>query len=477
MSLASVYAYYHSWDDYEATEDYAFKLWELSHQYDISVGSVYYCGGCEEEESGETESVPTGEVLPENETLNQEKAAEISAEGQAVQMPSGPASDPKAQTDEGAAKAVENHTASTDSREQSGETVSKENTDNEADSEAAGNAVKNGNSQNMDASVKSENSQNGDVSVKNENSQDTGVSVKTEYSEKTGNAEGENINRQQIPDISQEMAQQASAGQETGDGENFSGCPGHVDVTVTVRINGLDEKNNLFLLAQGIQETEAAEEESPEDAVYSAMAETLIWPGWNDDTMKAACALADQDWEAQFGFTRPAMSFGKTLTRQEYETYMSLLPDELSAERKSLIAFALDSVGKVPYYYGGKPACPGFGGNNFFSLTSPDTMGRTLKGLDCSGWINWVYWSVLDSPITSAGTSSLAESGRAVTKEELKPGDIAVISGDDAHVVMFLGWDEATGDMICIHESAGNTNNVTVSHTNREWTDYRSLVE
>ena len=67
--------------------------------------------------------------------------------------------------------------------------------------------------------------------------------------------------------------------------------------------------------------------------------------------------------------------------------------------------------------------------------------------------------------------------GRAVTKEELKPGDIAVISGDDAHVVMFLGWDEATGDMICIHESAGNTNNVTVSHTNREWTDYRSLVE
>ena len=156
---------------------------------------------------------------------------------------------------------------------------------------------------------------------------------------------------------------------------------------------------------------------------------------------------------------------------------MSLLPDELSAERKSLIAFALDSVGKVPYYYGGKPACPGFGGNNFFSLTSPDTMGRTLKGLDCSGWINWVYWSVLGFPITSAGTSSLAESGRAVTKEELKPGDIAVISGDDAHVVMFLGWDEATGDMICIHESAGNTNNVTVSHTNREWTDYRSLVE
>ena len=156
---------------------------------------------------------------------------------------------------------------------------------------------------------------------------------------------------------------------------------------------------------------------------------------------------------------------------------MAELPTYTFTERRDLIEFALQSVGKVPYYWGGKASGPDYEPNGFGTIISPDYKGRILKGLDCSGWINWVYWSVLGSPITGAGTSSLAESGRAVTKEELKPGDIAVISGDDAHVVMFLGWDEATGDMICIHESAGNTNNVTVSHTDREWTDYRSLVE
>lgn len=436
LSLASVYAYYHAWDDYAATERYALKLWELSHQYDISVGSVYYCDGCEEERSGDTEKSSEGEDPAENEISAQKRPMDLSDENQAMTMPSGPAADPAVQAD-GAVKREESHTSIPDSEETGGETAGNENSGND---EAAGNTAK---------------------------------------TENTGLTDAENMNCQQIPDSGQEMAQQALGGQETGTGagENFSGCPGHVDVTVTVRICGLDEKNSLFSLAQDIRETETAENGGTEKDVYSAMAETPSWPGWNDDTMKAACILADQDWEAQYGFARSAMSFGKTLTRQEYETYMRLLPEELSSERKSLIAFALDSVGKVPYYYGGKPARPGFDGNHFFSMASPDTMGRTLKGLDCSGWINWVYWSVLGSPITSAGTSSLAESGRAVTKEELKPGDIAVTSGDDAHVVLFLGWDEATGEMICIHESAGNTNNVTVSCTDRDWTDYRSLME
>ena len=78
-------------------------------------------------------------------------------------------------------------------------------------------------------------------------------------------------------------------------------------------------------------------------------------------------------------------------------------------------------------------------------MTEPDQMGRTLKGLDCSGWINWVYWSALGTPVARGGTSSLASSGTEIPREELKPGDIAVVPGDEAHVVMFLGWDPATG--------------------------------
>lgn len=253
-------------------------------------------------------------------------------------------------------------------------------------------------------------------------------------------------------------------------GSDFSVCPGHVDVVVTITIAGLNEQKNLFSLAMSIQETED-ERTSSEKNSYGG------WNGWTEEAQLAARELASQDWEAEYGLKSEEMSFGKTLTKKELEAHMAMLPEDISPERKELIACALDSVGKIPYHFGGKASRPGYAGNQFFSVTEPDPMGRTLKGLDCSGWINWVYWSALGTPVTSGGTSSLAASGAEISREELKPGDIAVIPGDEAHVVMFLGWDPATGKMICIHESAGKTNNVTVSLSDRAWTHYRRILE
>ena len=73
---------------------------------------------------------------------------------------------------------------------------------------------------------------------------------------------------------------------------------------------------------------------------------------------------------------------------------MADLPADLSDTRRELIRYALSSVGKIPYHWGGKASRPDYNGNNFGTLVPADTEGRILKGLDCSGWINWVYWSV-----------------------------------------------------------------------------------
>ena len=88
-----------------------------------------------------------------------------------------------------------------------------------------------------------------------------------------------------------------------------------------------------------------------------------------------------------------------------------------------------------------------------------------------------ICWGSLFCTNLTQPTSSLASSGTEIPREELKPGDIAVVPGDEAHVVMFLGWDPATGKMICIHESAGRANNVTVSLSDRAWTHYRRILE
>lgn len=237
-------------------------------------------------------------------------------------------------------------------------------------------------------------------------------------------------------------------------------CPGHVDLTITAKINGITERNNLFTLAaaEGGRKTESAQ----------------AWPGWNNYTKAYARKLYQQDWAGRYGLTLTELALGKPLTALEISAYMNALPVGTSNERRAVIAYALNSVGKIPYYYGGKSKAPGYERNQFCVLTSPDRKGRILSGLDCSGWVNWVYWSVTGKAPTVYGTSGLARVGRPVSRENLQPGDIIVRLGADSHVMMFLGWT-ADHSMICIHETGGATSNVTVSITNVNWPYYRSL--
>lgn len=452
LSLASVYSYYHGWNNYEDVKEYALKLWELSHQFDLSVGDVYYCGGCETSDSAEeTEELAVQEekeaaVLEESEKAALEEGEELESGKDVLREGSGLS----------ALAATPSSAALSEAESQTGEAGGRE----------GGEGFQN-----------------------------------------PASGSGESLAENETPETeaSQPEAVFYLSGSEGEPGADTR-CPGHVDVSVTIRITDLNGTNNLFSLAESIPETEWGEGKAPEafenaageqretgeqteakaqwraeaqqgtEPGASAPAYAASWTGWNEEARAAVQSLASQDWEEAYGMERSELSFGRTLTRKEYETYMALLPEGISPERRALVGYALNSVGKIPYYYGGKASRPGYEGNRFFTPAEPDPMGRTLKGMDCSGWINWVYWSVLGSPVTDGGTGSLAVSGKAVAREELKPGDIVVDSKDEAHTVMFLGWDAETGRMICIHESAGNTDNVTVTYSSREWTDYRRIL-
>lgn len=235
-------------------------------------------------------------------------------------------------------------------------------------------------------------------------------------------------------------------------------CPGHVDLTITGRITGLSERKNLFTLDRtGREQTEA-------------------WGGWSPYNMAYVSQLAGQDWAVKYGLTPLELALGTPLSLAEINQYLSLLPADTTPERRTVIRYALQTVGKIPYYYGGKAKAPGFEGNNFASLTLPDRKGRVLSGLDCSGWVNWVYWSALGQQPTHLGTSGLIHAGRAINRSELKPGDIIVRLGSDSHVMMFLAW-APNGSMICIHETGGAVSNVTVSTVMAQWPYYRALLD
>lgn len=239
-------------------------------------------------------------------------------------------------------------------------------------------------------------------------------------------------------------------------------CPGHVDLIVDMKITGIKEHNNLFKL-DSIGNDPAGITENG-------------WPGWNDETIAFVRQLAGQDWFKQYGLSVSTIATGNPLTESEINAHLAELPPDLSQTRRNIIQFALESVGKVPYYWGGKPAASGYTGNQFGTLVAPDAKGRILKGLDCSGWISWVYWSVTGKRLPYEGTSGLAACGTPISRSELQPGDIIMRTGNDAHVIMFLGWT-SDGRIRCIHESSDSTNNVTVSVRDANWPYYRKLVD
>ena len=256
-----------------------------------------------------------------------------------------------------------------------------------------------------------------------------------------------------------EASSVGSGDSDTGPADGSRTCPGHVDCTVLAVVKGTAEADSLFQAADTLEAVKASG-----------------WTGWNADTRNMAGALLAQDWSQEYGLYTVDYPVKGLLNSQEIELYMSLVPEDASRQRKDFVRYALTSVGKIPYYWGGKPSAPGYTGNGFGSLTVPDEDGRLLKGLDCSGWINWVYWSVTGKGLGAQSTGTLLGCGSPVARDELLPGDICIRFNPMAHVVIFLGWT-AEGNMLCIQETTGNSNNVEVGTVTSNWESYRRILE
>jgi hypothetical protein len=238
-------------------------------------------------------------------------------------------------------------------------------------------------------------------------------------------------------------------------------CPGHVDLHVKAVITGLSDSNKgLFSL----------------DSIGSTQNDAVNWPGWTEETKNSAVNLAKQDWTEAYGLTLTPSFITNPLSYEDIDSYMNRLPENLSEDRRKLIYYALSSVGRVPYYWGGKPSSAGYEKNNFGALVTPDEKGRSMKGLDCSGWISWVYWSSIQKRLSSESTSGLASVGSATQRNDLQPGDIILKTGEEGHVVMFLCW-ESDGNMTVVHESSALVNNVTVTTMSANWPYYRKLID
>lgn len=116
---------------------------------------------------------------------------------------------------------------------------------------------------------------------------------------------------------------------------------------------------------------------------------------------------------------------------------------ESSKERMLVVKTALSLLGKVPYEWGGKPAKAGYDQSWW---TFNGNSGQQ-KGLDCSGFVQWVFMTAGYSRDFTDGlisTSRIRQNPylQEITEDELQPGDIGLKNNTDSdinHTGIYLG--------------------------------------
>ena len=157
-----------------------------------------------------------------------------------------------------------------------------------------------------------------------------------------------------------------------------------------------------------------------------------------------------------------------TLSPQEVQEILSRLPDDLSEQRRQVVLTAYQLLGKVNYFWGGKSLVLGWDSRwgtpkEVWAAGSPSTGTIRPYGLDCSGFVDWVFYNVSGGSYVighGGGASAQHSYCTAITWADAQPGDLVFYPGD-SHVGIVCGFDSG-GNIQIIHCASGS-NNVVVT--------------
>ena len=155
-----------------------------------------------------------------------------------------------------------------------------------------------------------------------------------------------------------------------------------------------------------------------------------------------------------------------TLTDEQIRQMLSQIPEDLPADRKAVVQTAYSLLGKVNYFWGGKSNAIGWdsrwGTPAKVTAAGSRTTGTIRPyGLDCSGFVDWVFNNALGYVIGHGGGASAQHTYCVpVSWSEALPGDLVFYPGD-SHVGVFVGTNES-GDPLIIH-CASSQNNVVLT--------------
>lgn len=160
-----------------------------------------------------------------------------------------------------------------------------------------------------------------------------------------------------------------------------------------------------------------------------------------------------------------------TISDATAKKLLANLPADLDPERRAVVETACRLVGKVNYFWGGKSLVLGWD-SRWGQLTKvwangSSTTGTYLPyGLDCSGFVDWVFYNVTDGEYVighGGGAHAQHTYCTPISWDEAQPGDLVFYPGDE-HVGIVGGRDE-NGNLLIIH-CAFSQNSVVITNSN-----------
>ncbi len=137
------------------------------------------------------------------------------------------------------------------------------------------------------------------------------------------------------------------------------------------------------------------------------------------------------------------------------------LPDDLDPARKAVVETAVQLVGRVSYFWGGKSLTLGWddrwGVPTEVTAAGSGSTGTIRPfGLDCSGFVDWTFYNATDGSYYPGAAAELPRSTKLLHeyRMERRAAGRSGVLPDDSHVGI-VGGRDADGNLLIVHCSGG----------------------
>ena len=187
--------------------------------------------------------------------------------------------------------------------------------------------------------------------------------------------------------------------------------------------------------------------------VYSYDMDTIMSKFRFDEEQKAWARRLVSGFSEQF--PEFAQQYGE-LTQEEIIKLRENAPNMSNTQQKKLYDTALSIVGKVKYFWGGKSQAgwnDDWGESTKVTAKGSDTTGTYRPfGLDCSGYVDWVYKTAgIGNMLSGGGTAYQFKQSYPIREDELQVGDLAFLQMPNSsginHVGIYIGKDDEDNNL------------------------------